>query len=392
MFLAAVNKEFKLVFRDVHSILVLFVMPAIFILIMSLALQNQFGANKTVRTIIFYSLGDSTEYSEKFVALLVENEHLSFQKIPPISQSQAINKTLDDKSQVYLAIPPHLVDQFQTSLDNVPPIKLWFSPSLDERTRLLVESAVYGALVKTKLYFSYTPNLSSNEKSGEFIAKTAIHSSFIRDQTTTHKTPTAVQQNVPAWLVFSMFFVVIPLSTTLITERQQGTLNRLRTMHVPLWAFLLSKALPYLLINQIQMIIMVLLGAYAVPLLGGDKLDIPQNFFALASLSLAVGFSAIGYALLIAVIAKTTEQAVSLGGVGNILLGALGGIMVPTFVMPAYLQQVTQISPMSWGLDGFLDIFLYGYGIIAIMPEILMLVAFGTAMATLAMIIFYKRL
>src|SRR6266545_1050864 len=44
------------------------------------------------------------------------------------------------------------------------------------------------------------------------------------------KRPTAAQQNVPAWALFGMFFIVVPLSGSLIRERQTGTLRRLMTM------------------------------------------------------------------------------------------------------------------------------------------------------------------
>ena len=42
-----------------------------------------------------------------------------------------------------------------------------------------------------------------------------------------------------------------------------------------------------------------------------------------------------------------------IGGVGNILAAALGGIMVPRFVMPGAMQAVASLSPMAWALDGF---------------------------------------
>jgi len=42
-----------------------------------------------------------------------------------------------------------------------------------------------------------------------------------------------------------------------------------------------------------------------------------------------------------------------IGGVGNILAAALGGIMVPRFVMPAAMQAAANLSPMAWALDGF---------------------------------------
>ena len=41
-----------------------------------------------------------------------------------------------------------------------------------------------------------------------------------------------MQQNVPAWLVFAIFFVGIPFSNTFIKERQLGTQRRLRTVAI----------------------------------------------------------------------------------------------------------------------------------------------------------------
>src|SRR3546814_14054965 len=45
-------------------------------------------------------------------------------------------------------------------------------------------------------------------------------------------TPNAVQQNVPGWLIFAMFFAVIPLATSFVIERSQGSLLRLRVLGV----------------------------------------------------------------------------------------------------------------------------------------------------------------
>ena len=51
-------------------------------------------------------------------------------------------------------------------------------------------------------------------------------------------------------------------------------------------------------------------------------------------LSSAVSLAALGYGLLISVVARTTEHAVVLGGGGIIIMAAIGGIMVPVYVMP----------------------------------------------------------
>jgi ABC-2 type transport system permease protein len=171
---------------------------------------------------------------------------------------------------------------------------------------------------------------------------------------------TSVQQSVPAWLVFAMFFVVIPLSTIFIAEKQQGTLARLRSLQVSTTTLLAGKIVPFYVVNLVQTALMLLVGRYVVPQFGGDALRLDIDWFALWAVASAVSLAAIGFALAVAAVAKTTEQATTVGGVANILFGALGGVMVPKLVMPAAMQSATMLSPMAWGLTGFLDVFVRG--------------------------------
>jgi ABC-2 type transport system permease protein len=184
--------------------------------------------------------------------------------------------------------------------------------------------------------------------------------------------------------VFAIFFVVIPVSNAVIRERQLGTLRRLKTTRVGNTTLLLGKLIPYFGINQLQVAVMLLIGMVGVPLLGGDALARNGSAAALILISAAVSLAALGYALLIAVVAKTTEQATVIGGAGNIILAAIGGIMVPKFVMPAGMQKLADFSPMSWGLDGFLDVLLRGGNVQSVLPETLKLAALGLAALWLA--------
>jgi ABC-2 type transport system permease protein len=188
-----------------------------------------------------------------------------------------------------------------------------------------------------------------------------------------------------------MFFLVIPISTTFIAERQQGTLGRLRSMNISVPLLFAGKLIPYFLINQVQVVIMLWVGVFLVPLLGGDALTLGRSPLGLGLMAAAVSFGAIGYALLISVLARTTEQATTLGGVGNIVLGAIGGIMVPKFVMPEAMQGITALSPMAWGLEGFLDILLRQGGVREVLPEAAALFAFGTVALLVAAQLLRRR-
>jgi ABC-2 type transport system permease protein len=85
----------------------------------------------------------------------------------------------------------------------------------------------------------------------------------------------------------------------------------------------------------------------------------------------------VAWALLIASIAQTSEQATIVGGVGNILMGAIGGIMVPKFIMPAGMQKLAALSPMAWGLEGFHTVMLRHGSFADILPSLAQLLAFA---------------
>jgi ABC-2 type transport system permease protein len=386
MLIAAISKEFRLVFRDFHSVLVLFAMPAVFIIIMSLAMQDQFAPGKTATFEIRFFNAESNPTSDRIIELLLQSEYFRLKRTNTPNDPQAIKTLLGDSNSAYIHIPSNFARLPDPDTGEYSSVEIWLTPNVDIRTSLLISSVVKEALIRATL-----PPANGHNGGTDIPISDYIKTGYLYQDDEYSQRPTAVQQSVPAWLIFSMFFVVIPIATTLVTEKQQGTLIRLRAMNVSMNGFLVAKILPYLLINQLQLLLMLLLGIYLVPILGGDKLTISGAWWNLAPISLAIGFSAVSYALLIAVIAKTTEQATSIGGIGNILLGAIGGIMVPKFVMPDYLQKITQVSPMSWGLDGFLDIFLRNGGFRDILPEFIMLTALGLLLLLTALTIFQRQ-
>ena len=79
--------------------------------------------------------------------------------------------------------------------------------------------------------------------------------------------PTPVQQNVPAWSLFAIFFIVISLSGSIIRERQDGSFSRLLTMPCSYTEYLLSKAIVFTVVSLLQFGLMLLIGVFVLPLL-----------------------------------------------------------------------------------------------------------------------------
>jgi len=86
--------------------------------------------------------------------------------------------------------------------------------------------------------------------------------------------PTSVQQNVPAWTLFAMFMVVIPLAGGLVKERQMGTMTRLRMLPVPAFTLLGTKVAAYLFVCLSQFATMVLIGMWVMPRLGTPAFEL----------------------------------------------------------------------------------------------------------------------
>ncbi|MGB7543814.1 MAG: ABC transporter permease, partial [Burkholderiales bacterium] len=310
--LAALKKEMLELSRDLHALAALFVMPAVFILIMSLALQDTLGPQTAARFSYLVDNRDGGELSRSFIEQF--NRHSGFS--PAAAAADPMAALEKRRVNFVLVIAPALEDKLaadKTGADAL--VRVVGDPGLSPSVLALARAQAELALARL-----------GTEQIGGRLGMTAATprdgragSGYLESRGVTRQ-PTAVQQSVPAWLVFSMFFIVIPLSTIFISERDHGTLQRLRAMGVSAPLFFGGKIAPFFLINQLQAVIMLLVGVYIVPLLGGQALALDGSPAALALLLAATSLAAIGYATLVAVCASSVAQATIIGGVGNILL------------------------------------------------------------------------
>ncbi|CAA0091300.1 ABC transporter permease [Zhongshania aliphaticivorans] len=394
--LAIIRKELLLLCRDLHGLLLLFVMPVVFILIMSLAMKGDFDRRSGVRLDVLVADLEHSIITQNMLAKVAENEQFNLIKVADLDTDVDVELAIKKDRYSFLVTVPE--QAFTEQAAGVAVADVLVAPATSPAvTQLFFATLTYAAAeqnmgLSIKALQEYSPDLKgldvfSDSKRNEGLVSTRYAFSAKEEA----KAPTSVQQNVPAWLVFSMFFVVIPLANTLINERQLGTLRRIQTIPVASWKLIVGKIIPYFFINQIQVMLMLVVGVTLVPLLGGDRLTLGSSVAGLVLISTALSVAALGYAMLIAVVSRTTEQATTLGGAGNIILAAIGGIMVPAFVMPEFMQTFTVVSPMSWGLQGFLDILLRGGGVAEVCPEAGSLFLLGAVMLGLALLLLHRH-
>ena len=398
MLFALIKKELLALTRDVHGLTALFLMPVIFIIIMSLALKDVYSP--TVKSLPY--IVDNRDNGPLADTLLVEWEKRHGK--PQQSSANWPDEVRSGRLSYALIIENDFSKQLSAAQpSNEQQLKLITDPGLNsgvfsannaELIMIATElraQALLAATPQMPQQLSHSGNKVSSPASSVPVSVSA-QTLVSTERWSAGSRPTAVQQNVPAWLVFGMFFVVASLANLFLQERQCGALARLASLGVPTRTMIWSKALPYLMINGLQAALMLAVGVWLMPLLGGDALSLAGiHWSALILVLLAVSMAAIGLALALASLVRTHAQASALGPTINILMAAIGGVMVPKFVMPEVMQRLAEFSPMNWGLEGLLAVLLRGSDMAGVLLPTAKLMGFATLMIIIAVVFFRRR-
>jgi ABC-2 type transport system permease protein len=349
-------KEWRLLMRNPHGLAVLFLMPAVFVLIMSFTLKNTLVAKVDLPR-SGWVMEDTTAIAGQWAKEWLQQH--GGKRFGSREELQAALKSRDVQAGVVVKAPL-LGDDGRPRTDRV---ELWLGNLVQPAAAARLRAEISFSLLQIQMKVAaaeagpFGSILLGGATGGELTAQGSPAVRYLYE-IESGRPMTAVQQSVPAWLIFGMFFVVIPIAGVLIQERNEGTLARLRTFNVPIGTLLGGKLAAFMLLNWIQLVFMLVVGRWVVPALGGDalSLDISAGWFLV--MVLATSAAAVGLALLIAAFTTSFDHAAALGSGLNVVLAAIAGVMVPRVLMPPGLQRISEWSPMGWALDGMQSVFL----------------------------------
>lgn len=376
--LAVALKEWRLLSRNLHGLSALFLMPAIFVLVMSFTLKNTLTA-KVDLPLAGWVQEDTSPFAQQWA-----REWLARHPGPRFASRAELQRALTTRQvEAGMVVRTPLLDP-ATSRPDPRHVEMWLGQRVQPAAAARLRAELSFSLLQAQMQRAAAEagpfsGVLLDASGGDLLATDSGVTVRYLYEIESGRRMTAVQQSVPAWLIFGMFFVVIPIAGVLIQERNEGTLARLATQQVSSAAILGGKLLAFVLLNWVQLAFMLVVGRWLVPLLGGDALSLQVHAGWFALMVLGTSLAAVGLALLIASGTRNFEHAAALGGGLNVVLGAIAGVMVPRVLMPPGLQTVSAWSPMGWALDGMQSVFLGTPTAGEILPRAGLLLAFAAA-------------
>jgi len=175
-----------------------------------------------------------------------------------------------------------------------------------------------------------------------------------------------------------LLFAMANIGVEMLLERQRGLWSRLRSAPISKVTLLAGKAVSGTLISL--MILLVSFG-FAMAVFG---VRIQGSVIGFLGISLACAVMASTFGLLVAALGNSPATARGVTTLAVLMMVMLGGAWVPTFVFPAWLQQITMIVPVRWAVDGLDAMTWRGIGLSGALLPVAVLAAFAAAFWAIA--------
>lgn len=157
--------------------------------------------------------------------------------------------------------------------------------------------------------------------------------------------PSAYAISFPQGIIWGIMGAAAGFGVSLVSERNQGTLGRLRMTPLARWQILGGKAVACFLTTALVSVVLVLV-AHLPPF--NVRLASPV-MTTLAVFSVSIAF--VGIMMLLATIGKTEQAAGGIGWAVLMVFAMLGGAAVPLMFMPEWIQSLASISPIKWAIQ-----------------------------------------
>ncbi len=374
----------RLELDDPISFVFFLVLPIVFTVIIGLGLGGGRDLNADQRSILAVVDEDKTTLSAQLVDTL-SNSQVLRPELHPAGEAEG----LLEKGQVsgILSLPPGFAAAVQSG--QAVALNLKSSPGTSQVAQVQavrsavkqVSAAAVASLASVREREKIKPFADDSERQAYYEASLNQARGLLEDPPTRTEMVYASQvspssadgfeQSSPGQLVTWVMVTLLGAGEVFVSERLGGTWRRLLVTPTRRVTIFSGKVAGWWVLGMIQMVLLVGFGALVL------KVNWGRSPLALALMLATFGLSAVSLGVMIGAFAKTRSQAGGLRTMMAMLLAALGGAWWPLEVTPQAYQAAVKVLPTTWAMTGFNNVILRGLGVIEVLPQAAILLAFS---------------
>lgn len=386
--LAIVVKEWLVLSRDRAGLLILFALPMFLVLFMCITQHD--NSDDSLRLLI--ANYDTGKVGRELISELkksdLEIERVSLRKKNALQAAK--DKILRGEYRALVVLPRSLTYRTENRLKNLAKrnrdqivyhpikIKVYFDPAMrkDMADSIKLSLDNIFAAVRADSTETFIREAIRLDKGKAFFDWYKIKAQY--HQATT--LPSSSQQNVPAWTLFGMFFIVIPLAGQMVRERFDGTGHRLKLVPTSAALLRLGRIIAYVLLNMLQLGAMLMVGLFVLPHVGVPAFKLAGQLPLIVLIGFCASLAANGYGMFIGSLCRSLQQATTIGPFTVVILASISGIFIPIYLMSEQMQMLSQFSPLYWAQASYLEVLVRHNGLPEIANNLFKLVAFFIVM------------
>ncbi|MDX2437416.1 MAG: ABC transporter permease [Acidobacteriota bacterium] len=364
------------------EILLTFVVPIAFFTIFAFIFDEQIGLGKSPKVNLALVDEDDTELSREFVTAFAEWETLRIYTPAEHDDGIFVFSSADPAKELVLAgtLPLAVVvpEGWTASLttegkeavslrllaDSSDPVAIQVVTALIRQTSGQIMAERARQQIRSFLFLS--PEQFAESPVSQFAKPVAVD---VVDLFAADKANPVVSMYAAGIAVMFLLFGAVGNAGTLLEEEENQTLDRLMCSELTMIQLLAGKWLLMTIVGIVQVTIMF---AWAQLAFGVDLLGHLSGF---AVMTVVTAGAASSFALTLAALCRNRAQLNAVAVILILCMSALGGSMVPRYVMSETMQQVGRITFNAWALDGYIKVFWRDLPLGELAPELAVLTA-----------------
>jgi len=360
------GKDIRIFFSDTKAVLLTFILPIALVTLFALAFGGTGKSYKPGPTLLPVADLDSSNIS---LYILAELDSINGIEIERSTVEEAKQKVREGKRKALLVLYKGFQDSINAGTN--PAMEMFYDQAREMEIGILQQalfsrlmSLVGKGIVKHNIMHSIKSKYKDMDTSIINIISRQVDNQ-ISSQNDHDKSPAnqsglkmtkifrnkknspGLIQAVAGVAVMMLLFSVSAMGSTILAEKEEGTLKRLLCSPMNPVSIISGKMIYALFIAILQLVILFIFAALVFRL--NILIDLPS----LIVMILTTAFACSSFGLFLAAICKSRKQVESLSVIVILIMSAIGGSMMPIFIMPEFMQKIAVFSVNYWSINGF---------------------------------------